>query len=173
MKTADRPLYDPEGDGKSGYARALADAGGPVPYDRVDWDLFHERLAARAELSLARLRHPHVASRPLVRATIARTNAAPAALTWWQHMARWSPLIVSASVAAGIALIMVVRASPKEAQDTMVASAAPPAVEQLDKTRAVFESAALGRGTRWTIESALLPSTAELLIPLGKGAASR
>ena len=172
MKKPDRPLYDPEGEGKSGYARALADASGAVPYDRVDWDLFHARLAARAELSLARLRHPHFAPRPLVRATIARTNAAPAALTWWQHMARWSPLIVSASVAAGTALIMVVRASPKEAQDTMVASAAPP-VEQLDRTRAVFESAALGRGTRWTIESALLPSTAELLIPLGKGAASR
>jgi len=172
MKKPDRPLYDLEEETKSAYAQALADASGPVPYERVDWDVFHARLAARAELSLARRRHPHLATRPLVRAAVTRTTAGPAARTWWQHMARWSPLIVSASAAAGIALIIVVRTSPKEAQDTMVASAAPP-VEQLDRTRAVFESAALGRGTRWTIESALLPSTAELLIPLGKGAASQ
>lgn len=172
MKKPDRPLYDLEGEGKSVYTRVLADASGPVPYERVDWEVFHAKLAARAELSLARLRHPHVAARPLVRATIPRISAAPAALTWWQHTARWSPLIVTASVAAGIALIMVVRVSPKEAVDMMVASAVP-SMEQLDGTRAVFESAALGRGTRWTIESALLPSTAELLIPVGKGAASQ
>ena len=172
MKKPDRPLYDLEGEGKSLYARALADASGSVPYERVDWDVFHARLAARAELSLARLRYPHLAPRPLVRATTPRVKAAPVALTWWQYTARWSPLIVSASVAAGIALIMVVRVSPKEAADTMVASAVP-STEQLDGTRAVFESAALGRGTRWTIESVLLPSTAELLIPLGKGAASQ
>ncbi len=170
MNRPDRPLYDLEGKGKWAYTRALADASGPVPYERVDWEVFHETLAARAELSLARLRHPHLAPRQLVRAVSAR--AAPAALTWWQYMARWSPLIVSASVAAGIALIMVVRASPKESVDAVVASAAP-SVEQLDRTRAVFESAALGRGTRWTMESVMLPSTAELLIPLGKGARSQ
>jgi hypothetical protein len=170
MKKPDRPRYNLEGDGMSAYARALADATGPVPYERVDWDVFHARLAARAELSLARLRHPHLAPRPLVRP--ARAQTAPAVLTWWQYMARWSPLIVSASVAAGIALIMIVRASPRESVDAVVASAAP-SVEQLERTRAVFESAALGRGTRWTIESALLPSTTELLIPLGRGATSQ
>jgi hypothetical protein len=172
MKTPDRPLYDPEGEGKSSYARALAAASEPVPYERVDWDVFHARLAARAELSLARLRHPHRAPRPLLRATTGRAKAVPAARTWWQHTARWSPLIVSASVAAGIALIIVVRVSPKESVDAVVASASP-SVEQRDRTRAVFESAALGRGTRWTIESALLPSTTELLIPLGRGATSQ
>jgi len=172
MKKPDRPLYDLEGEGKSVYARALTDASGPVPYERVDWDAFYARLAARAELSLARLRHPHLAPPPLVRATTPRAKTAPAALTWWQYTARWSRLIVSASVAAGIALIIVVRVSPKESADAVVASAVP-STEQLDRTRAVFESAALGRGTRWTIESALLPSTAELLIPLGKGAVSQ
>lgn len=172
MKKPDRQLYGPEREAKSCYARSLADATGPVPYDRVDWEVFHATLAARAELSLARLRHPHLVPRPLVRATIPRVSAAPAALTWWQYTARWSRLIVTASVAAGIALIMVVRVSPKESADTMVASAGP-AMGQLDGTRAVFESAALGRGTRWTSESALLPSTAELLIPLGKGGASQ
>lgn len=172
MKKPDRPLYDRKGEGKPGYSRALADASGRVPYECVDWDAFHARLAARAELSLARLRHPHLAPLPLVPATTTREKAVPATLAWWQYAARWSPLIVSASVAAGIALIMVVRASPKESVDAVVASASP-YVEQMDGTRAVFESAALGRGTRWTIESALLPSTAELLIPLGKGATSQ
>ena len=172
MKKTDRPLYDFEGEGKSAYAQALADASGPVPYERVDWDVFHARLVARAELSLARRRHPHVARRPVVWTLSPGPTTARAALTWWQYMARWSPLIVSASVAAGIALVMVVRASPKESAEMVVATTAP-SVEQLDGTRAVFESAALGRGTRWTIESALMPSTAELLIPLGKGAVSR
>jgi hypothetical protein len=172
MKKPDRPLYGPEGEGKSGYTRVLADASGPVPYEYVDWDVFHVRLAARAELSLARLRHPQLAPSPVVRATTTRVKALPATLAWWQYAARWSPLIVSASVAAGMALIIVVRTSPKESVDAVVASASP-YVEQQDGTRAVFESAALGRGTRWTIESALLPSTAELLIPLGKGATSQ
>lgn len=172
MKTPDRSLYDPDAENRSSYARALADAGGHVPYDDVDWSAFHVRLAARAELALARLRYPHLVLRPTVRTATPRELVIPAALTWWQYTARWSRLIVSASVAAGIALIIVVRASPKDAADAIVASVGP-STEQFDRTRAVFESAALGRGMRWTIESALLPTTAELLIPLGRGAASQ
>jgi hypothetical protein len=172
MKTPDHSLYDTEAESRSNYSRALADAGKRVPYEDVDWNAFHTRLAARAELSLARLRHSHLVLRPAVRTATPRELVMPVALTWWQYTARWSRLIVSASIAAGIALIVVVRASPKESADTVVATAGP-AADQFDRTRAVFESAALGRGTRWTIESALLPSTAELLIPLGRGAASQ
>jgi hypothetical protein len=172
MKTPDHSLYDPEAETRSSYSRALADAGGHVPYEGVDWNAFHVKLAARAELSLARLRYPHLVLRPAVRTATPRDLGLPAALTWWQYTARWSRLIVSASIAAGIALIIVVRASPKETADAIVASVVP-ATEPFDRTRAVFESAALGRGTRWTIESALLPTTAELLIPLGRGAASQ
>jgi hypothetical protein len=103
---------------------------------------------------------------------VAFESNAPVALAWWEYAARWSRLVVAASVAASIPLIMVVRSSPKDAADTMVASATV-APEQADGTRAVFESAALGRGSKWTIDSALLPSTAELLIPLGRRDASR
>jgi hypothetical protein len=149
----------------------LIEASGPVPYERVDWTEFHATLAARAELSLARLRHPHLAEHSPSRLVVALANDAPV-LAWWQYAARWSRLVVSASIAAGIALIMVVRSSPKDMSETVVASAAE-VPYQVDGTRAVFESAALGRGSNWTMDSALLPSISELLIPLGKRDGSR
>jgi hypothetical protein len=172
MSTSDRPLYRAGSERATSYARVLVDASGPVPYERVDWDEFFAILAARAELSLARLRHPDLATPSTGRKVVALAIDTPAALAWWEHAARWSRLVVSASIAAGIALIMVVRNSPKDTGDTIVASAAV-APYQIEGTRAVFESAALGRGSKWTIDSALLPSTAELLIPLGKRDGSR
>ena len=56
--------------------------------------------------------------------------------------------------------------------ETLVASATP-IPYQVEVTRAAFESAALGRGSSWTMDSALLPSIAELLIPLGRRDGSR
>ena len=172
MNTPDRPLRHPKRDGTTRYSRALVEASGPVPYERVDWTEFHATLAARAELSLTRLRHPHLAVRSPSRLAVALAKDAPATLAWWQYAARWSRLVVGGSIAAGIALILVVRSSPKEMGETVVASAV--AVPyQVEGTRAVFESAALGRGSNWTMDSALLPSIAELLIPLGKRDGSR
>ncbi len=172
MSTPDRPLHRPEDERATTYARALVDASGLVPYERVDWDGFHMRLAARAELPLARLRHTRLGPHSLGRSAVALASDAPVTIAWWEYAARWSRLVVGASVAASIPLIMVVRSSPKDAVDTIVASATV-APDQGDGTRAVFESAALGRGSKWTIDSVLLPSTAELLIPLGKRDASR
>lgn len=172
MNTPDRPFRNPKHDGTTRYSRSLADASGPVPYEQVDWTEFHATLAARAELSLARLRHPHVALRSPSRLVVALAKDAPAVLPWWQHAARWSRLVVSASIAAGIPLIMVVRSSPKDMGETVVASAVA-VPSQVEGTRAVFESAALGRGSTWTMDSALLPSISELLIPLGKRDGSR
>jgi len=171
VNTPDRPSRSPKHEGTTRYSRALIEASGPVPYERVDWTEFHATLAARAELSLARLRHPHLAEHPPSRLVVALANDAPV-LAWWQYAARWSRLVVSASIAAGIALIMVVRSSPKDMSETVVASAAE-VPYQVDGTRAVFESAALGRGSNWTMDSALLPSISELLIPLGKRDGSR
>ncbi|HTK53513.1 MAG TPA: hypothetical protein VL308_16595 [Gemmatimonadaceae bacterium] len=171
MNTPDRPSRSPKHEGTTRYSRALIEASGPVPYERVDWTEFHATLAARAELSLARLRHPHLAEHSPSRLVVALANDAPV-LAWWQYAARWSRLVVSASIAAGIALIMVVRSSPKDMSETVVASAAE-VPYQVDGTRAVFESAALGRGSNWTMDSALLPSISELLIPLGKRDGSR
>ena len=172
MSPPDRPFRHPTNNGPTSYTRALVEASGPVPYEQVDWTEFHAALGARAELSLARLRHPHLAARSTRRLVVALANDGSPTLTWWQYAARWSRLVVSASIAAGIALIMIVRSSPKEIGETVVANATV-VPYQVEGTRAVFESAALGRGSNWTMDSALLPSIAELLIPLGKRDGSR
>ena len=169
MNTPDRPFRGSK-PGTTRYSRALADASGPVPYERVDWTAFHATLSARAELSLARLRHPHLAAGSPSRLVVALAKDAPT-LAWWQYAARWSRLVVSGSVAAGIALVLVVRSSPKDMGETVASAVAVP--YQVEGTRAVFESAALGRGSNWTMDSALLPSIAELLIPIGKRDGSR
>ena len=41
---------------------ALRAASSAVPDEHVDWDAFHRRLSSRAELPLARLRHPLTAA---------------------------------------------------------------------------------------------------------------
>ena len=46
-------------------------------------------------------------------------------------------------------------------------------VDQADGTRAAFESAVVGRAAGWTIDLALMPSAADLLIPLGTSGSSR
>ena len=163
MSASDRLGHDSSA---HGYRAALLQASGRVPDEQVDWDAFHTRLASRAELALARLRYPHVAAQISVQPLGGRQQ--PLTVPWWAHAARWSRLVVAGSAAAGVALIIVVRMSPKETSDTVVASVAAGS-EQTDRTRAVFESAAVGHGSAWSIESALLPSATDLLVPLGKG----
>jgi hypothetical protein len=167
MSDSNRLVHDEAG---RGYRAALLQAGGRVPDDQVDWDAFHARLASRAELALARLRNPRVAAQVSTRRRATRAGQQPVTVPWWAHAARWSRLVVAGSVAAGIALIIVVRTSPKETSDTVVATTAAGA-EQTEKTRAVFESAAVGHGSAWSIDAALLPSATDLLVPLGKGGA--
>lgn len=143
---------------------------GRVPDERVDWEAFHKRLCARAELSLARLRYPLAHVSPSARASVLviRRVPLPAGHAWWEPAARWARLTVTGSVAAGIALAVVVRLSPKELPEATVAPTVV-ATEQLEGRRAAFESLVTGRTTSTTVESAILPTAADLLIPLGKG----
>ena len=165
MSIPERSLHDGDSHGALDYAEMLRRAGGPVPEEHVDWEAFHKRLGARAELPLARLRLPRLAPTTPARPVSPRTHARPVRRAWWEHAARWSRRIVSVSVAAGIALVAVVRTSPKDTVDTVVATVA--TADQGDGTRAAFESAALGHTASWTIDSGVLPTATDLLIPLG------
>ena len=60
--TSNHHASDPGSPGSMDLAVALFRTAGPVPFDDVDWETFHNRLAGRAELSLARLRYPHLAT---------------------------------------------------------------------------------------------------------------
>jgi len=165
MSKRDRSMHETAGEEMPRYRSALIEASGRLP--DVDWDAFHARLAARAELSLARLRYPHVGAHTSARPLPARYIPFTTTRAWWEYAARWSRLTITASAAAGIVLVAVVRMYPKEVPETVVATTVATA-DQLERTRAAFESAATGRNSAWTMESALLPNAAELLIPLGK-----
>ena len=92
---------------------------------------------------------------------------------WWVHTARWARLTISASIAAGIALVAVIRLSPKDTSELAATGMVATNSDQTDETRAAFESAVVGRSVTWTIDSALMPSATDLLIPLGTDGASR
>lgn len=163
MSEARVPLPDPAQD-DARYHAVLVAARGRVPDEHVDWDAFHARLRERAELPLARLRYPHLGVRP-THAPSARPAERARPIPWWEYAARWSRLIIGSSIAAGIALVAVVRSSPKELSEPVIASTVA-SDDATDSRRAVFESAAVGGTAAWTIDS-LVPSTADLLIPLG------
>ena len=169
-RRSSRGLVDLDAVDLAHVAAVLRDASGTVPYDRVDWDTFHRRLAARAELPLARLRHPYVvtvATRRRDRALPLRRPATSAARPWWEHAARWSRLTVSSALAAGIALVGVIRLTPKDGatgtagRDGSVVATS----EDAEGSRAVFESAVIGRTRASMMDLALMPSAADLLIP--------
>jgi hypothetical protein len=157
------PLRYPADD-DARYHAALLAARGRVPSEHVDWDAFHARLRERAELPLARLRYPHLGTGPTHIPSDGPGERARQ-IAWWEYAARWSRLIIGSSIAAGIALVAVVRSSPKDLPEPVIASTSV-SDDATDSRRAVFESAAVGGTAAWTID-ALVPSTADLLIPLG------
>jgi hypothetical protein len=63
--------------------------------------------------------------------------------------------------------------SPKETADTAAVTMLATNTDQADATRAAFESAVVGRPGTWTIDSALMPSATDLLIPLGSAGGPR
>lgn len=146
-----------------------------VPDHAIDWDAFNTRLAARAELSLARLRHP----RPVVAAVVTRVHEfprrvpAPRHSPWWQHAARWSPVVVPGALAASIVLLVAIRMVPKEAHLTAEPNVIASASLDGDRSRAVFDSAVVGHASASSVAAAFLPSATDLLIPLGGEVAHR
>ena len=152
---------------------ALRNASGLVPDDRVDWSAFHARLAMRAELSLARLRHPRVVVAPGHGRTLPmRRQPAPVPRAWWEHAARWSRVIVGSALAASVALVAVTRLTPKE-MTSHVGGDVVVAGDDAEAPRAAFELAVIGRVRTSPTDVALMPSAADLLIPVGTGGVSR
>ena len=151
---------------------ALRNSSGPVPDDLVDWSAFHARLAMHAELSLARLRHPGVVVAPRQGRTLPLgRHAAPVTRAWWEHAARWSRTVVGSAIAAGIALVAVIRLTPLEMTSRTAGDVA--SVTDVEQTRAAFALAVIGRDRASQSDAALMPSAADLLIPVGTGGASR
>ena len=151
---------------------ALRNCSGPVPDDCVDWSAFHVRLAMRAELSLVRLRHPGVVVAPgQGRTLLLRRQSAPVTRAWWEHAARWSRTVVGSAVAAGVALVAVIRLTPKEMASHAAGDVV--SVTDVEQTRAAFELAVIGRDRTSLTDTALMPSAADLLIPVGMSGVSR
>lgn len=150
------------------YEMTLRVVSGAVPDSAVNWEMFHTRLSAHAELSLARLRHP----RPTLAVTTTRVHAFPRRLqpqqraAWWQHTARWSPAVVAGALAAIVVLVAAIRRAPKESP-TSIASVGASTAGDGGQWRAAFESVVIGHSSGLAIASTFLPSAADLLIPLG------
>jgi len=151
---------------------ALRISSGLVPDDSVDWSAFHARLAMRAELSLARLRYPGVVFAPgQGRILPLRRQRAPVTHAWWEHAARWSRMVIGSAIAAGVVLVSVIRLTPKEVASRAAGDIA--AVTNVEQTRAAFELAVIGRDRASLSDATLIPSAADLLIPVSTGGDSR
>jgi hypothetical protein len=148
-------------------ALLLRDVSGTVPETVVDWTVFHAQLSARAQLALARLRHPPAMGAPLrtrTRLIPIRRGIAPSSRHWWEHTARWSRLTVSSALAASVVLAVVIRLTPKEVAETAVVAT----TDDAGVSRAAFESVVVGRTHASKVDTILMPSAADLLIPLGE-----
>lgn len=145
----DRETIGGRDDDIGGYLLALRQASGRVPEDQVDWEALRSRLMASAEVRLARLRR-------------AREVA------WWEVTAGWSRTAVPVAIAAGIALVALIRSSPREGgrRDTaVVASASTTDTGRSGRARAAFESAVVGSVQARGDDPMLLPTASEMLIP--------
>lgn len=90
---------------------------------------------------------------------------------WWEPAARWSRVAVGAALAAGTALIAVIRTAPKEFAEGSARIVTTTVRDATEGTRAAFESAVVGRTYAETSRSSLMPSAADLLIPIGEDVA--
>jgi len=173
MMSPDRRFERSIADTRATLAAALIDASGTVPDASVDWHAFHARLSVRAALPLARLRSPRSIDVDRVRRLPVIRPLPPATHAWWEHAARWSRITVSASLAASVVLVTLIRLTPKVNPDLVSTTVGASATDSTRGPRAAFESAVVGRAVAAVTDSVLMPSATELLVPLGVGGGSR
>ena len=169
-----RVMWSDDGSDSVELENMLRVVSGAVP-DHINWDTFHTRLNARAELPLARLRHP----RPVLTVVTTRVHEfprrapAPRDPAWWQHTARWSRVVVPGALAASIALLVVIRAMPKETDGVSDTRVIASTALDSDRSRAAFDSAVVGHASASLVAATFLPSAADLLLPLGQAGVHR
>ena len=140
------------------YLRMLREASGPVPTRDVDWDAFHARLNARAELPLARLRKPDAARA----AARDRSRSRIRALSWWEYASLPSQVWRPIAAAAAIAVAAGIHALRNDVADTGAIDVASLASSEFASAQGAFESAVTAGTPSGTVASYLVPSSAEV-----------
>jgi hypothetical protein len=136
------------------YLGALREVAGRVPTRDVDWNEFHARLNARAELPLARLRKPD-AARPAVQDRSRSRHRAPA---WWEYASLPSHIWRPIAAAAAIAVAAGVHALRNDIAD----AGAIDAVGDFASAQGAFESAVTSGTSSGTVASYLVPASSEM-----------
>lgn len=165
-----RDSPDRRGSDDHEYHALLRAVSGEVPDAQVDWDAFHRRLAVRAGRPLA---HLHIMQGDLSGSTRrgGRSVRAAAPLAggepmWWEYAARWWRVALPLALAAGVALVVLIRSGP-DAPTAPITSAVVAVDDQ--KAHAAFESAVIGRGEARAAATLLLPTSADLVAEGGEG----
>lgn len=99
------PIHDRDPERDPALGRALRRAGGEPPFDEVDWAGLRSRIAAGAELPLARLRRESAA---------APSRARPARTGGWRRVV----LVAAAACVGAVALAGTLRFLPGAAESS-------------------------------------------------------
>lgn len=139
------------------YLRMLREVAGPVPTRDVDWDAFHARLNARAELPLARLRKP-TAGRAAPRDGSRSRLRAP---SWWEYASLPSHVWRPIAAAAAIAVAAGVHAWNSDMAPLDATEVVSMATAEFGDARGAFESAVIAGTSSGSVASYLVPASAE------------
>ena len=150
------------------YLDVLREVAGRVPTRDVDWNAFHARLNARAELPLARLRKPDAVRQPLRDRPRSR-NRAPA---WWEYASLpahiWRPI----AAAAAIAVAASVHALRNDITDASAIDVASLATSEYASAQGAFESAVTSGTSSGTVASYLVPASSDVTPAAGSDSSS-
>jgi hypothetical protein len=145
------------------YLAMLRRVSGRAPTADVDWEAFHERLNARAELALVRLRTANARNS----GARARSQGKRRAASWWEYTARpsrvWRPIAAAAAIAVA-AGIHAWRSDMVAIDGSDVTSVA---MSDLAGAQGAFESAVTGGTSSGSIASYLVPASRDAVSAAG------
>jgi anti-sigma-K factor RskA len=150
------------------YLGALREVAGRVPTRDVDWNEFHARLNARAELPLARLRKTD-AARPPVQDRSRSRHRAPA---WWEYASLPSHVWRPIAAAAAIAVAAGVHALRNDVDNAGAIDVVSLATSEFASAQGAFESAVTSGTSSGTVASYLVPASSEVTTAAGSDSSS-